>query len=177
MTALIAPDISPQRAPVNKKSPKTLLWTAVWVSLYFVGIFLLSAIDGPDGQPWIETSVLGESVKTLGLVASALGPSLVTVIRDGRVVKHEVKNDHSTNLRVENDSRHKETRGWIEDLRRDLHLDLGGVRQEIQEDRNAVRQELRADREAVREGLKRLESDLRTHVRAHKTKGQGDGSD
>lgn len=132
----------------RKNVRKTILWTAFWVVVYVVGISLLSAIDGPDGKPWIEENILGETVRSLGLLASTVGPTLISVLRDTQEVKHEVKNDHSTNMRVENDSRHNEVLEKLKEVRKDV---IG------------VRVEIRADREAVRDGFKAVNDSLHDH--------------
>lgn len=141
--------------PNTPRKPRILLWTAVWIALYFIGIALLSAIDAPDGTPWIDSSVLGESVRTIGLVGAAFGPSLVNIVKDTRTVKHEVKNDHSANLRVESDTRHAETQREFARL----HDSLETVNRNL----NGVRDEVRGDREEVRQDVRDLRRDLDLH--------------
>lgn len=51
------------------------------------------------------------------------------VRRDTTATREQVVNDHSTNFRDENDSRHAETRGWFRELRRDV----GGIRKDIRQ--------------------------------------------
>lgn len=43
-------------------------------------------------------------------------PVLVEMRDNLRVVKHEVKNDHKTNLRTEQDERHDENKGLLESI-------------------------------------------------------------
>ncbi len=123
----------PERTP-RSRTTRIIGWTVVSVIAYFILLPLLSAIDGPDGQPWVETSILGEQIKQLGLIASMSGPAAIALLKDVKDVKHEVKNDHSANLRVENDSRHAETLKLFADVRRDI----GGIRQELRDDRRSV---------------------------------------
>ena len=123
----------PGRTP-RSRTVRIIGWTAVSVVAYFILLPLLSAIDGPDGKPWIATSILGEQLKQLGLIASVSGPAAIALLRDVKDVKHEVKNDHSANLRVENDSRHAETLKLFYEVRRDI----GGIRQELRDDRRSV---------------------------------------
>ena len=118
----------------RSRTARIIAWTVVSVVAYFILLPLLSAIDGPDGKPWIETSILGEQIKQLGLFASASGPAVIALLKDVKDVKHEVKNDHITNLRVENDSRHAETLKLFADVREDI----GGIRQELRDDRRSV---------------------------------------
>ena len=109
-------------------------WTVVSVTVYFFLLPLLSAIDGPDGQPWVETRILGEQIRQLGLIASVAGPAAIALLKDVKDVKYEVKNDHSTNLRVENDSWHAETLNLLSEVKKDI----AGIRQELRNDRKAT---------------------------------------
>lgn len=118
----------------RSRTVRIVVWTVVSVTVYFFLLPFLSAIDGPDGQPWVETSILGEQIKQLGLIASVSGPAAIALLKDVKDVKYEVKNDHSTNLRVENDSRHAETLKLLSEVRRDI----GGIRQELRDDRRSV---------------------------------------
>ncbi len=117
-----------------KLTTRTLIWTGLSVLLYFLLLPLLSAIDGPDGLPWIDSSVIGEQIKQFGLITSVAGPFAVSLLKDVKDVKHEVKNDHTTNMRVENDSRHAETLKLLSEVKKDI----GGIRQELCNDRKAT---------------------------------------
>lgn len=136
----------------NQKKPRTFLWTVICVAVYFIVISLLSAVDGPDGTPWVDSSVLGEAIKTLGLFAAAFGPILLDLRKDTRTVKHEVKNDHTTNLRVESDQRYAATKRWMETISKDI----GGIRGELRDDREATRKELSELRQGVSEHSQRI---------------------
>lgn len=63
------------------------------------------------------------SLAILGLLAKRVGK----VRSDTTATREQVENDHTTNLREENDGRHAETAGWFREIRRDL----GGIREEI----------------------------------------------
>ena len=63
------------------------------------------------------------TVAIVGVLAVRIGK----VRRDTTATREHVVNDHSTNFRDENDSRHAETAGWFRELRRDV----GGIREEI----------------------------------------------
>lgn len=65
------------------------------------------------------------TVTLLGILAAQLGK----VRRDSTATREQVVNHHTTNFRDENDSRHRETRGWFNDLRRDV----GGLRKDIRQ--------------------------------------------
>ena len=118
----------------TQNNKRTLLWTALSVTIFLIAFLLLSTIDDAQGNPWIDTSLLGQLLTTIGAVAALFGPLLVKNTKDVAVVKHEVKNDHTTNLRVEGDDRH----GEIVDMFKDVRKDIGGIRAEIREDRQAV---------------------------------------
>jgi hypothetical protein len=63
------------------------------------------------------------TVAIVGVLAVRIGK----VHRDTKATRVQVENDHTTNLREENDGRHAETAGWFREIRRDL----GGIREEI----------------------------------------------
>ena len=130
-------DTSPSTGTTKTSRSRTIRivgWTVVSVTVYFFLLPLLSALDGPDGQPWVETRILGEQIRQLGLIASVAGPAAIALLKDVKDVKYEVKNDHSTNLRVENDSRHAETLKLLSEVKKDI----GGIRQELRDDRRSV---------------------------------------
>lgn len=141
----------PERTP-RSRTVRIIGWTVVSVVAYFILLPFLSAIDGPDGKPWIETSILGEQIKQLGLIASVSGPAAIALLKDVKDVKHEVKNDHDTNLRVENDSRHEETLKLFSDVRRDI----GGIRQELRDDRRSVSDRFDVVHDALSEHSERI---------------------
>jgi len=58
-----------------------------------------------------------------------------------RAVQGQVQNDHSTNLREELDARHRETRGWWRETRRDI----GGIREELR----GIRADIAHERERI----------------------------
>lgn len=71
----------------------------------------------------IITGVQAVTLGVLGILAKRIG----NVRRDTTATREQVVNDHTTNLREENDGRHAETTGWFRELRRDL----GGIREEM----------------------------------------------
>lgn len=89
----------------NQKKDRTILWTALSLSVVIGVILVLSALDDSQGNPWISESIIGQTLTTLGVVGAAFGPTLLKVRRDTAAVKHEVKNDHPTNYRIEQDVR------------------------------------------------------------------------
>lgn len=69
------------------------------------------------------TAVQAVTLAVLGILAKRVG----NVRRDTTATREQVVNDHTTNLREENDGRHAETAAWFRELRRDL----GGIREDI----------------------------------------------
>lgn len=90
----------------KKKPVKVGLWTGVWVTIAVAAIIGVSSLDDIKGQPFFDNGLLSQIITSAGLVAAALGPSLVQQRRDTADIKHEVKNDHPKNFRVEQDDRH-----------------------------------------------------------------------
>lgn len=80
------------------------------------------------------------TVAAIGAVATVL-VAAVTVFgarlqRGVTRIRHQVENDHSTNMRVENDERHEENKRALHAIWQLLHenrADLGGVREEIRD--------------------------------------------
>lgn len=76
------------------------------------------------------TGVQAITLAVLGILAKRVGSVRRTtraVLEDTAATREQVVNHHTTNLRVENDSRHAETAGWFRELRRDI----GGIREEL----------------------------------------------
>lgn len=87
----------------------------------------------------ITLAFIGVLTSRLGKVKTAVGE----VKADAAAAREQVENNHDTNLREENDSRHAETKGWIDDLRSaftgqfaTITRDIGGLREEIRIDRH-----------------------------------------
>ena len=99
------PPVPGQHNSKPRKKDRTLLWTILLVSAMLVAILAVAAIHDRHGDPWISDSIIGQAIATLGIIGAAVGPSLVKVARDTATIKHEVKNDHHTNYRVEQDVR------------------------------------------------------------------------
>jgi len=91
-----------------KKPVRVGLWTAVWVTLAVGALVAVSALNDVKGQPLFDSGLLGTIITASGLFAAAIGPSYIQQRRDTAAIKHEVKNDHTKNFRVENDERHRQ---------------------------------------------------------------------
>ena len=90
----------------KKKPVKVGLWTAVWVTVALAALIAVSGLDDVKGQPLFDNGLLGQIITSAGILAAAIGPSLVQQRRDTKDIIHEVKNDHPKNFRIENDERH-----------------------------------------------------------------------
>lgn len=110
------PPVPGQHVTRPPKKDYTLLWTALSLVIAISVLLAVSAIDDTKGEPWIANSLVGQAIATLGLVAAGFGPLLVKVTKDTAAVKHEVKNDHSSNMRVESDVRFDRTIRYFERL-------------------------------------------------------------
>ncbi|MGW8350826.1 hypothetical protein ACWGKB_20765 [Bacillus velezensis] len=103
----------------------------------------------------VQLVIAGQAITLalLGLLGSRLGK----VKKDAAAAREQVENNHRhpdgtvINLREENDSRHAETKGWIDELRglltgeiRTLRRDVGGIRQELRDDRRANHESIHA---------------------------------
>lgn len=84
----------------------------------------------------VPTEVAVQMIATLGALGVAIisaaaavraNRKLDGVKRDAAATLEQVANDHPTNMREENDSRHAETKQWFGELRRDL----GGIRGDL----------------------------------------------
>jgi type II secretory pathway component PulK len=66
----------------------------------------MSTIDTPDGKPWLESTIIGQTLATLGLVLAAVLPSLLGTRKDAAVVREQVQNSHTINQRDDMDQKH-----------------------------------------------------------------------
>lgn len=112
------------------------------VLLFCVGIIWAGAMKDGDGNPFIEntSSVL---VGMFALVGS-LGASIIAALTPKlKVITDNVQNDHTKpdgtplNLRDDLDDKHDTILGVLEEFRREVRRDIGGLRQENRDDRKA----------------------------------------
>lgn len=100
---------SNQIPPDDKKQIRVGLWTLILLILAVGLSIALSALDDVKGSPLFDSGVLSQTVSAVAIIGAALGPVLLQNYRNSQIIKHEVKNDHKTNLRVESDQRHQIT--------------------------------------------------------------------
>lgn len=109
-------------------------------------------------------AVVSTAITTLGVVIvagfgylgnriSKIKGDVGQVKKDAAAARYQVENDHidehghPINMRVENDSRHAETKKWFDGLSDQMQTitrDVGGIRAEIRDDRRAHNDSLRA---------------------------------
>lgn len=119
----------------------------VMVTLITAGQAITLALIGLIGI-W-----LGRVRKDVGRVktdAEAARVNAAAANVNSAAARVQVENDHSTNMRVENDSRHAETKGWIDDLRAAFVRELRAVRQEMLVDRQAANETQRSNNDTHR---------------------------
>lgn len=99
---------------VTRRQVRTGLFTAISVLSTFLVILGLSTVDNPDGTPWLESSVIGQSLATLGLITAAVLPSLLGTRKDAAVARDQLENSHVddpsrvSNVRDDMDEKHSE---------------------------------------------------------------------
>lgn len=97
----------PNRVPPRDRKPiRVGLWTIVLIVVAVALSVWLSSLDDEKGNPLFDNSTLTSTISAAALIGAAVGPILLQQYRDNQVIKHEVKNDHKTNMRVEQDQRH-----------------------------------------------------------------------
>lgn len=98
--------------PVRSRQIRTGLITVVSVFIAIIVLLALSAIDNPDGSPWLESSLIGQTLAMLGVVAAAVLPSLLATRRDAAVARDQLENTHVdapgkvSNVRDDIDQKH-----------------------------------------------------------------------
>lgn len=116
----------------------------------------------------VQLVIAGQAITLalLGLLGSWVGKvkkDAAEARTNSAAARVQVENDHDTNLREENDSRHAETKRWMEDLRRtvtgqfkSVQRDIGGIRQELRDDRRANHDNHQATTEQIQDLADRM---------------------
>lgn len=91
---------------IQTQHRKTILWTVASVCSSFIIVLILSTIKTPDGDYWLESSTIGQTVSTLGVVASAVLPTMLSSRKDTAVIREQVQNSHQEPLRNDLDGKH-----------------------------------------------------------------------
>jgi hypothetical protein len=90
----------------RNRQARTGLWTILSIVIAVLAILIMSTIDTPDGKPWLESTIIGQTLATLGLVLAAVLPSLLGTRKDAAVVREQVQNSHTINQRDDMDQKH-----------------------------------------------------------------------
>ena len=96
----------------------------------------------------VVVAIIGALQAVLIVLISRLSHRVTQVKRDAAVTRENVVNDHTTNLRDENDTRHADVRRWFTKLERSI----GGIR----DDHRITRRDLAAISERLHD-LEQLE--------------------
>ena len=83
--------------PVRSRNIRTALWTAVSVVGTIIGLLVLSTINNPDGTPWLESSLLGQTIVVVGSLSAIVLPTLIGARRDAAVARDQLENSHVQN--------------------------------------------------------------------------------
>jgi hypothetical protein len=153
---------------------RTAIWTALSLAAAIAGLLILSTLDNADGSPWLESTVVGQALALLAVVAAGILPSLLQqqksieeTKRVTHIVRDEVQNSHDINFRDNVDSNH----GEVVDLFRQLDAkferrfdgmasDIRGVRKDIgrnTDQTDGLRTELREHRRSVNSKIDEIE--------------------
>jgi ABC-type nickel/cobalt efflux system permease component RcnA len=147
---------------VTKRLTQTAVWTAVSITLAVLGVLLLSTIDNPDGTPWLESSIVAQTLAMLGVIVAALVPSIISTRKDTAEVREQVQNAHKTadgsplNLRDDLDEKHDTVVEAIKHLTRLVE----GVIEDERDGRDnlkALSRRVDANSKAIREVNRKLE--------------------
>jgi hypothetical protein len=146
---------------VNKRLTQTGLWTALAVGVAILGILLLSTIDTPDGEPWLESSTIAQTLSLLAVVGAAVLPSVLGTRKDAAEVREQVQNAHMKpdgtplNLRDDLDDKHNLTSGALKHLT--------ALVEGVIDDQRNDREDRRSDRADIRALTKRVDT-VTSHV-------------
>lgn len=147
---------------IKPQSAHPVLWVAGAVVLAVVAILVLGTIETPDGDPIIKNpeALITQILITSGVIGAATLPLLIKTQRDAAAAKEQVSNDHSTNLRVEQDDRHNAVMSLFtekfEEMREHFNTQFDGVRSDMR----GVRRDVGRNTD----GLERTRNKLDKHL-------------
>lgn len=165
------------KAVSKNRQIRTGLWTVVCLVVAFLGVLLLSTIDTADGEPWLESSAIAQTLATLGLVAAAVVPLLVSTRRDASVVREQVQNSHTTNQRDDMDQKHQAVvdlvtekfealRSHMDQRFHDHGSDLRGVRKDVGRAVDDI-SELRKEHKGLKDEVGTVKEDVKSLRATH----------
>ncbi|QKS15592.1 hypothetical protein HUN59_04605 [Curtobacterium sp. Csp2] len=82
--------------------------------------FLIEVLHDPVGRWFLYIGVVVGAVGAVGWGVLKVRKRLNVIAEDVGLVKHEVRNNHTTNLREEADDRHDENRNTLHEIRGDV---------------------------------------------------------
>lgn len=130
--------------PVRNKQIRTGILTAISVFSAVLVLLILSAIDGPDGKPWLESTLVGQTLAMLGVVAAAVLPGLLATRKDAAVARDQLENSHVSdtskvsNVRDDLDHKHSAVMDAVEALAQKMERKFDGVYSEIRGTRRDI---------------------------------------
>lgn len=157
MSTHLSPQNQAHHNVARNRQAKTGLWTVLSITIAIFGILILSTIDTPDGKPWLESTLIGQTLATMGLVLAAVLPSLLGTRKDAAVVREQVQNSHVKNQRDDMDDKHDEIRDLI-------GVEFSKLHHEIHERFEGVASDFRG----VRKDIGRSADDIRGLATGHK---------
>jgi hypothetical protein len=130
--------------PVRTKQIRTAVWTAVWLVVAIACLLLLSTIDNPDGTPWLESSLLGQTLTLLGVLSAIVLPALFAARKDAAVTRDQLENSHVddaskvSNVRDDLDHKHSAVIDAVAALAEKMESKFDGVYAEFRGTRRDI---------------------------------------
>lgn len=163
MAIHLTPQNQAHRNVARNRQTKTVIWTGLAVAAALVGILILSTIDTPDGKPWLESTLIGQTLATMGLILAAILPSLLGTRKDTAVVREQVQNSHTKNQRDDMDDKHDVVVKLIDTKFESLYTRMDDKFQGVASDIRGVRKDLGRSADDIRglgEGHRYLQSKI-----------------
>lgn len=126
-----------EHTPSKPRGAHPVVWAVGAVVVAVTIILVLGAIDTPDGDPIVKNpeALITQILITAGVIGAATLPLLIKTQRDAAAAKEQVSNDHSTNLRVENDERHNHVVELVttkfDELTKHFNRQFDGIRDDV----------------------------------------------
>lgn len=129
---------------VRNKQIRTGLWTTISIGAAIILLLVLSSINNPDGTPWLESTLIGQTLAMLGVVAAAVLPSLIATRRDAAVAREQLENSHVedsskvSNVRDDLDHKHGAVMDAVAELAARMERKFDGVYAEFRGTRGDI---------------------------------------
>lgn len=142
MNTPLSPQNQIHHSVARNRQTKTAIWTVLSVAVAFLAVLILSTIDTPSGDPWLESSLIVQTLATMGLILAAVLPSLLGTRKDAAVVREQVQNSHTKNQRDDMDDKHEEIRELLASKFEQLHNRMDDRFQAVASDIRGVRRDV-----------------------------------